>query len=98
MDDLGQGGSSENRRKCLLFRAQRRGFKEVDLIFGAYADAELAGLDEAGLDQFEALLTAPDQEVYAWLRGAEAVPAEYDNPVFAGLKAVCEQKNPRWTS
>jgi len=98
MDDLGQGGSSENRRKRLLFRAQRRGFKEVDLIFGAYADARLAGLDEAGLDQFEALLTAPDQEVYAWLRGAEAVPAEYDNPVFAGLKAVCEQKNPRWTS
>ena len=98
MDDLAQGGSSENRRKRLLFRAQRRGFKEVDLIFGAYAEAELAGLDEAGLDQFEALLTAPDQEVYAWLRGAEAVPAQYDNPVFAGLKAVCEQKNPRWTS
>jgi len=98
MTDLGQGGSSENRRKRLLFRAQRRGFKEVDLIFGAYADAQLNGLNEAGLDQFEALLTAPDQEVYAWLRGAEVVPAEYDNPVFAGLKAVCEQKNPRWTS
>ena len=81
-----------------MFRAQRRGFKEVDLIFGAYADARLFGLDEAGLDQFEALLTAPDQDVYAWLRGAEPVPADYDNDVFAGLKAVCEQKNPRWTS
>ena len=52
MTDLGQGGSSENRRKRLLFRAQRRGFKEVDLIFGAYADTHLAGLDEAGVDQF----------------------------------------------
>jgi len=98
MTDLEQGGSSENRRKRLLFRAQRRGFKEVDLIFGAYADAALGGLDEAGLDQFEALLTAPDQEVYAWLRGAEAVPAAYDNAVFAGLKAVCEQQQPRWKS
>jgi len=98
MDDLEQGGSSENRRKRLLFRAQRRGFKEVDLIFGAYAESALAGLDEAGLDAFEALLTAPDQDVYAWLRGAQAVPVEYDNPVFAGLKAVCERKNPRWTS
>ena len=96
MDDMEQGGSSENRRKRLLFRAQRRGFKEVDLIFGAYADSHLAGLDAQGLDQFEALLTAPDQEVYAWLRGAADVPAEYDNPVFAGLKAVCAQKNPRW--
>ena len=42
-----QGGSSENRRKRLLFRAQRRGFKEVDLIFGAYAQAHLAGLSLA---------------------------------------------------
>jgi antitoxin CptB len=98
MTDLDQGGSSENRRKRLLFRAQRRGFKEVDLIFGQYAENQLAVLDTPGLDQFEALLTAPDQEVYAWLRGAEAVPAEYDNPVFAGLKAVCAQKNPRWGS
>ncbi len=98
MTDREQGGSSENRRKRLLFRAQRRGFKEVDLIFGAYAEANLAGLDEAGLDQFEALLTAPDQEVYAWLRGAEAVPADHDNAVFAGLKACCTQQNPRWTS
>ena len=59
MTDLGQGGSSENRRKRLLFRAQRRGFKEVDLIFGQYAEAHLGRLDEAGLDQFEALLAAP---------------------------------------
>lgn len=98
MDDVEQGGSSENRRKRLLFRAQRRGFKEVDLIFGAYAERYLNRLDTAGLDQFEALLTAPDQDVYAWLRGAMPVPPDHDNPVFAGLKAVCEQKNPRWGS
>ena len=58
------------------------------------ATAHLAGLDEAGLDQFEALLTAPDQEVYAWLRGAAPVPAEYDKPVFAGLKALCAPQEP----
>ena len=98
MTDIEQGGSSENRRKRLLFRAQRRGFKEVDLIFGAYAESHLARLDEGGLDQFEALLIAPDQDVYAWLRGAQDVPAGHDNAVFAGLKAVCEQKNPRWGS
>jgi antitoxin CptB len=98
MTDLKKGGSSENRRKRLLFRAQRRGFKEVDLIFGAYAEAQLARLDEAGLDQFEALLAAPDQEVYALLRGAAPVPSEFDNPVFAGLKAVCRQQAPRWNS
>jgi antitoxin CptB len=98
MDDSDKGGSSENRRKRLLFRAQRRGFKEVDLIFGAYAQATLWALDAAGLDQFEALLAAPDQEVYAWLRGAAPVPEEYDNPVFAGLKAVCGRKDSTWNA
>jgi antitoxin CptB len=90
------GGSFGARRKRLLFRSQRRGFKEVDLIFGAFAAEELAGLNEAELDQFEALLTAPDQEVYAWLRGAVTPPPQYDTPVFARLKAVCGRKNPKW--
>ena len=98
MDDLEKGGSSETRRKRLLFRAQRRGFKEVDLIFGAYAQDHLQELDEPALDQFEALLAAPDQEVYAWLRGAEPVPAAHDNPVFAGLKSYCGRKDQRWNA
>ena len=98
MDGSEKGGSSEVRRKQLLFRAQRRGFKEVDLIFGAYAQDHLAVLDEGALDQFEALLAAPDQEVYAWLRGAEAVPAEYDNSVFAGLKGYCGRKDQTWNA
>jgi len=92
------GGSFGARRKRLLFRAQRRGFKEVDLIFGAFAAEELAHLDEAELDQFEALLAAPDQDVYAWLRGHEAPPAEFDTPLFARLKAVCTRKNPTWNA
>ena len=98
MDDGNKGGSSENRRKRLLFRAQRRGFKEVDLIFGAYAQVALAGMDETSLDQFEALLIAPDQEVYDWLRGAVVVPAEHDNAVFAGLKAVLGRKDTKWNA
>mgnify|MGYP001064845082 CR=1 FL=1 len=96
MTDGETGGSSETRRKRLLFRAQRRGFKEVDLIFGAYADAHLAGLDETGLTQFEALLAAPDQDVYAWLRGAAPVPSDHDNPVFAGLQGFCGRRDPDW--
>jgi len=98
MDGCEKGGSSEARRKRLLFRAQRRGFKEVDLIFGAYAQDHLAALDAAALDQFEALLAAPDQEVYAWLRGAEAVPALHDNAVLAGLKSYCGRKGQAWNA
>ena len=98
MDDSAKGGSSEARRKRLLFRAQRRGFKEVDLIFGAYAQDHMAALDETALDQFEALLIAPDQEVYAWLRGAEPVPSEFESPLFQRMKALCNRRNPKWSA
>ena len=76
----------ETWRKKLRFRAQRRGFKEVDLIFGAFADAHLARLDAGQLEQFEALLAVPDWQVYGWLMGETPVPAEYDNGVFALLQ------------
>jgi antitoxin CptB len=92
------GGSSEARRKRLLFRAQRRGFKEVDLIFGSFASAELERLSETELDHFDALLLAPDQEVYAWLRGDAPVPVEFDTPLFARMKALCRQRNPTWSA
>jgi antitoxin CptB len=92
-----EGGSKEARRKRLLFRAHRRGFKEVDLIFGAFADAHLSVLTEAELDDFEALLSVPDQEVYAWLRDHAPVPPAHDNAVFARLKSVCQQKSPTWS-
>ena len=91
------GGSSEARRKRLLFRAQRRGFKEVDLVFGTFGAAELAALSEGELDVFEALLHAPDQEVYAWLRGHTPVPPNFDTPLFARLQALCRRRNPKWS-
>ena len=91
------GGSSEARRKRLLFRARRRGFKEVDLVFATFAAAELAGLSDAELDQFEALLAAPDQDVWLWLQGKAEPPPEFDTAIFARLKALCARDNPRWT-
>jgi antitoxin CptB len=96
MNDHTDAGSKEARRKRLLFRAQRRGFKEVDLIFGTFATAELAGLGEAELDQFEVLLDAPDQHVYDWLRGAAPPEARYDTPLFHRMKALCARDKPSW--
>jgi antitoxin CptB len=77
----------ETRRRKLKFRAQRRGFKEMDLIFGAFAERHLAGLDEAGLDRVEALLDVPDWQLYGWIVGHEPVPNAYDDNLFARLRA-----------
>ena len=87
----------EIRRKRLYFRAQRRGFREVDLIFGTFAADALKSLSEVELDQFEALLDAPDQEVFLWLQGKAPVAPEFDTPIFARLKALCHRENPTWT-
>jgi antitoxin CptB len=91
-----KGGPSEVRRKKLLFRAQRRGFKEVDLIFGTFAAREISGFSDAEMDQFEVLLDAPDQEVFAWLQGFAPVPPAHDTPMFARMKALCARKDPTW--
>lgn len=79
-------GLLDVRRKRALFRAQRRGFRELDLMFGAFADAHLPSLDGKGLEQFEALLKLPDWQVFDWLMGHKPVPEEFDTQVFAALR------------
>ena len=87
---------SGTRRKQLRYRATHRGFKEADAILGAFAALHLAELDENELEMFAALLEVPDHELYDWLRGAVAVPGAHDTPVFAQLRAICEQRHPTW--
>jgi antitoxin CptB len=76
-----------DRRKKLQFRAWRRGFREIDLILGGFADRRLADLDETGLDAFERLLDAPDQQVYEWVTEQAPAPREFDTPVLAAIRA-----------
>lgn len=87
----------EIRRKRLHFRSQRRGFREADLIFGTFAATHLAQLNGEELDQFEALLAAPDHDVWLWLQDKVPVAPEFDTPVFARLKALCYRERPQWT-
>ena len=91
-----EDASLETRRKRILFRAGHRGFKEADLIFGTFAAAEAATMTAAEVAEFEALLDAPDIDVYAWLTGFKPLPAERDTPLFARIKALCQRKDPKW--
>ena len=75
------------RRRRLLFRAWRRGVREMDLIIGRFADAHIECFDTAALDDFERLIEAPNAALYAWVTDAETVPADYDTTVLAKLKA-----------
>ena len=80
----------ELRRKRLGHRSRYRGFREVDIIFGRFADRCLADLTEEEMDHYEALLDAPDLDVYAWVTDRQPVPANFDNAVFRELRALAE--------
>ena len=77
----------EERRRRLLFRAWRRGVREMDLIVGRFADAFIDKFDATELDQFEHLIEVPNAQFYAWIVGNEVVPSQHDTPVLRRLIA-----------
>ncbi len=77
----------DERRRKLKFRAWRRGFREMDLLMGSFADAHIGSLSEEELSEFERLLSTPDWEVYAWLIGQKTVPGNYESDLLSRLMA-----------
>ncbi len=71
------GETAENRLKRLKMRSWRRGTKEMDMILGPFADAEIASLSPEALDLYEALLSENDQDLYVWMSGQEPLPPEH---------------------
>ncbi|MEE2877478.1 MAG: succinate dehydrogenase assembly factor 2 [Pseudomonadota bacterium] len=76
----------EERQRKLKFRASRRGFREMDLIMGQFANQHIADMTEDELSEFERLLATPDWEVYAWIVGSKPVPPNYAGPVLDRLQ------------
>ena len=73
------------RRKRILYRAWHRGMREMDLIMGRFADAEIADLTEEALADFETLIELPDRDLLSWLTGEAALPQEHDTPLWRRL-------------
>lgn len=84
----------EPRRKRLLFRAWHRGTREMDLLMGRYAESVIETLSDDEMDLFEALIEVPDRDLFSWIAQGEPVPANYDTPVFRGLKAYHTHDKP----
>jgi antitoxin CptB len=77
----------DERRKRLLFRCWHRGTREMDLILGRFADAEIANLGEEELTQLELLIEVPDPDLYAALTGDQALPPPYADSLFERIKS-----------
>lgn len=61
----------------LRMRSMRRGIKEMDIILSRFAEAELSALDAGDLDDYEALLSENDQDLYLWVSGQAPVPERF---------------------
>ena len=67
----------ENRLKRMKMRSMRRGIKEMDIILERYADDNLASMDAATLDLYDALLHENDQDLYQWVTGQVPAPERF---------------------
>ena len=67
----------EIRLKRLNMRSMRRGIKEMDIILERYADDNLATMDDAALDLYDALLHENDQDLYQWVTGQQPAPDRF---------------------
>jgi antitoxin CptB len=80
-------GGLDDRRKRLLFRCWHRGTREMDLILGRFADAEITGLTDEELTQFERLIEVPEPDLYAALTAGAPLPPHDGHPLFSRIKS-----------
>jgi antitoxin CptB len=77
----------DDRRKRLLFRCWHRGTREMDLILGRFADAEIAGLTDDELAQLERLIEVPDPDLYTALTGGASLAPRYAGSLFDRIRS-----------
>ena len=77
----------DDRRKRLLFRCWHRGTREMDLILGRFADAEISAMRDDELAELERLIEVPDPDLYAALTGGAEPAPEYAGALFERIKA-----------
>ena len=83
--------TAEARLKRMRMRSWRRGTKEMDLVPGPWADAQLAALPEDDLAVYDRLLDENDQDLMAWLLGQSA-PPEGLAPLLARIGAFARAR------
>jgi antitoxin CptB len=76
----------DDRRKRLLFRCWHRGTREMDLILGGFADANIAALSDAEMADLESLMELPDPDLYAAFSGAQPLVSPYQDGIFIRIK------------
>src|ERR1700674_35429 len=86
--------SLDARQRRILFRSWHRGMREMDLVLGRFADAEIASLGSSELEDYELLLEPKDGDIFGWISGETENPSLYDTPVLRKIRAFHSQPGP----
>ncbi|MFT3986451.1 succinate dehydrogenase assembly factor 2 [Aestuariivirga sp.] len=82
-----QSETIETRRKRLLWRATHRGIREMDILVGGYAIAHINAMSSGDLDQLEAIIALPDQQMLAWATQQEETPPQHQSAMLSAILA-----------
>jgi succinate dehydrogenase flavin-adding protein (antitoxin of CptAB toxin-antitoxin module) len=85
----------EGVRKVMLYRARQRGWLELDVILGSFADKHLPVMSPEEVDLFGEVLAQENPDLFKWLSG-QLTPSEEikQNPIFGKLLAHVNQQHP----
>lgn len=75
----------------LLYRSRQRGFLEMDLLVGIWAEKRIPQLSEDNLRQFELILDQENPDLYKWLTGQEQPPADIASNTAYQVSSVAQQ-------
>jgi len=77
----------------LLYHAKQRGWLELDIILGQWAEKNLEQLSSERLDDFEELLGVENPDVFKYLTGQIEPDEELQrNPVFEMIRKTVEER------
>ncbi|HCD17516.1 MAG TPA: succinate dehydrogenase assembly factor 2 [Rhodobiaceae bacterium] len=80
--------TKQTRLRKLDYRSRHRGIREMDIVFGRFAEQVLETLTDAELDDYERILELPDDKLFSWATGREQVPDDVRSPLLDALLSL----------
>ncbi|KAJ0395817.1 hypothetical protein P43SY_007443 [Pythium insidiosum] len=81
--------ADEANRKRIIYRSKQRGWLEVDLLLGSWASQNVMALSAEELKQYEDILNQETIDIFNYISGKDAIPAELDTPIMKRIQEYC---------
>lgn len=66
----------DEKRRRLLYHSRQRGWLELDLILGSFAEKNLPIMSDADVEDYATLLEEETPDMFKWMSGQSPVPSE----------------------